>query len=119
MGFTDRMSEGLRGAKTAMESSEVRQRLLEAQIAQEQAFTRLGVVVHTAFAQGGAEAVDPKFLYAYQQADAAARAVVALQAQLDAILAAQAAPAMKYCVSCGAQMGGDAAFCPACGATAA
>ena len=52
MGFTDRMNEGFRGAKTAMESSEVRQRLLEAQIAQEQAFTRLGVAVHTAFAQG-------------------------------------------------------------------
>ena len=103
------MNEGLRGARTVLQTSEVRQRLLKAQIAQEQAFTRLGVVVHTAFAQGGAEAVDPKFLYACQQADAAARAVVALQA----------APAMKYCVSCGAQMGGDAAFCPACGATAA
>ena len=113
------MSEGLRGAKTAMETSEVRQRLLEAQISQEQAFTRLGVVVHTAFAQGGEDAVDPKFLYPCEQADAAARAVVALQAQLDSILAAQSAPAMKYCVACGVQMGGDAAFCPACGATAA
>ena len=113
------MNEGLRGARTAMETSEVRQRLLEAQISQEQAFTRLGVVVHTAFAQGGETAVDPKFRYACQQADVAARAVVALQAQLDAILVAQAVPAMKYCVSCGAQMGGDAAFCPACGATAA
>jgi hypothetical protein len=119
MGFADRMSEGLRGAKTAMGTSEVRQRLLEAQIAQEQAFTRLGVVVHTAFAQRGAKAVDPKFLYACEQADAAARAVVALQAQLDAALTAQAAPPAKYCVSCGAQMGGDAAFCPACGANAA
>jgi hypothetical protein len=102
-----------------METSEVRQRLLEAQIAQEQAFTRLGVVVHAAFAQGGAKAVEPKFLHACQQADAAARTVVALQAQLAAILAEQGAPPMKYCVSCGAQMGGDAAFCPACGANAA
>jgi hypothetical protein len=112
------MSEGFRGAKSAVETSEVRQRLLEAQIAQEQAFTRLGVVVHTAFAKGGAKAVDPKFLYACEQADAAARAVVVLQAQLDSFLAAQVAPPMKYCVSCGAQMAGDAGFCPACGTAA-
>jgi hypothetical protein len=118
MGFADRMNEGLRGAKTVMQTSEVRQRLLEAQLAQDQAFARLGVVVHTAYARDGADAVGPKFLYACQQADAAARAVVALQAQLDAILAAQDAPAMKYCVSCGVQMDGAAAFCPSCGASA-
>jgi hypothetical protein len=102
-----------------METSEVRQRLLEAQITQEQAFARLGIVVHTAYIQDGPDALDPRFTIAIQNADAAARAVVTLQAQLDAILAAQMAPATKFCISCGSQVAGSAAFCPFCGAPSA
>lgn len=119
MGFTDRMNETMRGARTAMQTSEVRQRLLEAQVAQEQAFARLGVAVHAAYANDGPDAMDPRFAQAYEQADASARTVAALQSQLDSMLAAQVAPPMKYCVSCGTQMEGLAAFCPSCGAPAA
>jgi membrane protease subunit (stomatin/prohibitin family) len=118
MGFADRMNEGLRGARISMGAAEVRQRLLEAQIAQEQAFTGLGVVVHTALAKDDPATVDSRFATAFQIADAAAREVVALQAEFDSALTAQAAPATKFCVHCGTQMPGDAAFCPSCGTPA-
>lgn len=113
------MNEGLRGLGTGMGPAAVRQRLLEAQVAQERAFARLGEVVHAGFVQDGPDAVRPDFLAAVQDADSVTRAVLALQTQLDSVLAAQNAPVTTFCGACGTPMVSGGAFCPSCGAPTA
>jgi hypothetical protein len=120
MGFTDRINDTLKGAKTALESADVRQRLAEAEMARDRSLATLGWVVCTAYSESEPADVDPRFLDAWRQAEAASVAVADLTAQFASLSSDRAiGTGTKFCGSCGAQMSDTAAFCPSCGAPAA
>jgi rubrerythrin len=116
VGFTDRINDTLRGAKTALESAEMRQRLAEAELARERSLAQLGREVCAAYAGADDADVDTRFAEAWRQAEAASGAVAELTSQVEALAAERAiGPGTKYCGSCGTQMSESAAFCPSCG----
>jgi rubrerythrin len=120
MGFSDRINDTLRGAKTALEVAEVRQRLVESELERDRLLAALGAAVYTAYTEAGQGEIDPRFAHACQEVEAATDAVTDLRSQVGAIMASRAVgPAARFCRSCGAQMNETGAFCPSCGAPSA
>ena len=119
MGFSDRINETLRGAKAALYIAELRQKLVEAEVAQDNALRRLGGAVHSAYFANGAESIDPQFVDACREVDETGETVTDLRRQIDA--ASQTAPEQegdspaRFCSACGARSTTDGPFCPSCG----
>lgn len=117
MGFTDRINDGLRDARKALSSADLRQRLAEAQSDHGDAVWRLGATVHAVWVSEGPEAVDIRFAEAAAAVDEAAARIADYEAHIAALQtpASASVGSPRFCGSCGAPLTTGASFCSGCG----